>query len=452
MKAECDCKMNNIFNNNPISNNAFVKSQLGDIEELINQVNIEVMKCSSNLFKRKKASSFIGTFIILSLIIIQIIITVFYFIFNVTPIKIYIFILLNKFLSFRNKKENAPPKKETFIRSVKFKNTEKNKNKDKKSYKGFNTEISNQSKKTKTNKKNKVNSTNSFGSRNFLKRTISNNIINNSKDISLKTSEAINIKGKANADSSKNVNGNQIELYSKNEFNINIEEYLETELEDLVFEEVIERDKRTFCSYLVEKLKYDLLITGIFLINEPLRPKTIKISLFILNIDLYLIINALLINEEFISDVFNSDEDNFFSFLPRCWDRIFYTTIVKVIVNYIIDFFFIEEKKIKIILKSKKNTINDVKIKMDEILIKITRRFLFFIIFVFVFLLLSLFYITCFNYRYYYSINEWIKSSIFIIIFMEILSIIAILLESSFRFLSFKLNSEKIYKLSLFFE
>jgi hypothetical protein len=64
MKADCDCKMNNIFNNNPISNNAFVKSQLGDIEELINQVNIEVIKCSSNLFKRKNASSFIGTFII----------------------------------------------------------------------------------------------------------------------------------------------------------------------------------------------------------------------------------------------------------------------------------------------------------------------------------------------------------------------------------------------------
>ena len=88
-------------------------------------------------------------------------------------------------------------------------------------------------------------------------------------------------------------------------------------------------------------------------------------SLFILNIDLYLIINALFINEEFISDVFNSHNDNFFSFLPRCIDRIFYITLVGVFVNYIIDFFFIEEKKIKIILKSKRNTIIDVKNKMN---------------------------------------------------------------------------------------
>ena len=149
-----------------------------------------------------------------------------------------------------------------------------------------------------------------------------------------------------------------------------MEEYLETELEDVVFEEVIERDKRTFSSFLVEKLRHNLLIVNIFLIKEPLKPRTIKISLFILNIDLYLIINALFINEEFISDVFNSDNDNFFSFLPRCIDRLFYTTLVKVIVNYVIDFFFIEEKKIKIIFKSKKNTIIDVKNKMNEILKK----------------------------------------------------------------------------------
>ena len=458
MKAECDCKMNNLFNDNPLTNNAFYRSQVKDIEELISQVNIEVLKCSSNLFKNKKASSFICSFIVLSLVIIQIVLTILYYLFSLTPIRIYIFLVLNKYLSFIKKKENAPPKKETLKKKVKFKNDENDENdinEDKKLYKGFNTEISKYSKKTKKKKINKINSTNPINSKRNLKKSLSkSNNINNSKDIiiSLKRSdENNNAKEKIKVKQINIENKNKIKLSSNSEFNINIEEYLETELENLVFEEVLERDKRKVCSYLVEKLKYNLLIVHIFLIKEPLRPKTINISLFILNIDLYLIVNALFINEEFISNVFNSDKDNFFSFLRRCIDRIFYTTIVKVILNYIIDFFFIEEKKIKIILKSKKNTINDIKIKINEILEKIMRRFLFFIIFVFVFLFFSLFYITCFNYRYYYSIDEWIKSSIFIIIFMEILSITAILLESSFRFLSFKLNSEKIYKLSLFF-
>ena len=458
MKAECDCKINDLFDhNNAITNSAFYRFQVKDIEELISEVNIEILKCSSNLFIRKKASSFIGTFIILSLIIIQIVFTVLYFLFNVTSIKIYIFIVINKFSSFRNKKENAPPKKEPFMRSVKFKNTEKSKNKDKKAYKGINTEISKQYKRRRKKKLNTVNSGYSINSSNVLKKSGVNNInINNSKDIitSLKLFDENDIDNKDKEKTNVEVLNNEIkiEINSNNKFNINMEEYLETELEDLVFEEVIERDKRTFSSFLVEKLRHNLLIVNIFLIKEPLRPKTIKLSLFLFNINLYLIINALFINEEFISDVFNSHDDNFFSFLPRCIDRIFYITLVRVVVNYIIDFFFIEEKKIKIILKSKKNTINDVKMKMNEILRKIIKRFLFFIIFVFIFLILSLYYITCFNYRYYYSINEWIKSSVFIIIFMEILSIIAILLQSSFRFLSFKLNSEKIYKLSLFFE
>ena len=31
MRAECDCKINNLLNNNALTNNAFYKSQIGDI-------------------------------------------------------------------------------------------------------------------------------------------------------------------------------------------------------------------------------------------------------------------------------------------------------------------------------------------------------------------------------------------------------------------------------------
>ena len=216
-------------------------------------------------------------------------------------------------------------------------------------------------------------------------------------------------------------NNNKDKLISKNEFGIKIDEYLETDFEDLIFLEVIERDHRTFCQYFKEQLKTNLLIINAILIKEPFKPRVIKFLLFIINIELYLVINALFINEEFINDVYHSKDDNFFNFLPRCIGRIFYITLVKVFVNYIIDCFFIEEKNIKIILKRKNNNIDDMKIKIKEIMVKTLRRYLYFIIFAFVLSLFSLFYITCFNYRYYYSTSEWIKSSIFIIIFIEIL-------------------------------
>ena len=79
------------------------------------------------------------------------------------------------------------------------------------------------------------------------------------------------------------------------------------------------------------------------------------------------------------------------------------------------------------------------------------KRFIYFIIFSYFITLFSLYYITCFNYRYYYITNEWIKSSIFIILSIQILTILIILIESSLRYISFKTNSEKIYKFSLFF-
>ena len=230
-----------------------------------------------------------------------------------------------------------------------------------------------------------------------------------------------------------------------------MENYLETEYEDLAFEEVKERDNRKFIEYFKEKLQSNLLIINIILINDKFKPRTIKLLLYIINIDLYLFMNALFINEEFISEVFHSNKNNFFSFISRSLDRIFYTAIVKVIVNYIVDFFFIEEKKIKIILKSKTNKIEEVPKKINEVFHSILKRYLYFIIFSFIITLFSLDYITCFNYKYYYITNEWIKSSVFIILFMEILSIISIFIETGLRFLGLKFNSEKIYKLSLLF-
>ena len=185
--------------------------------------------------------------------------------------------------------------------------------------------------------------------------------------------------------------------------------------------------------------------------NEPLKPRVIKLTLYIINIDLYFIINALFINEEFISDVFSSEKNDIIEIIKRSLDRVFYTTLVKVILNYIIDCFFIEEKKIKVILKSKKMNIKEVNYKIIIIMKQVLNRLIYFIIFSFIIIFFSLYYISCFNYRYYYITKEWIQTSIFIIIFMEILSIITIFIQTSFRFLGLKLGNEKIYKFSLIF-
>ena len=60
MKAKCDCKINNLINNNFLSNNLWVKSQVGEIEEILDQSNINIIKCASNLFKYGNISSYMA--------------------------------------------------------------------------------------------------------------------------------------------------------------------------------------------------------------------------------------------------------------------------------------------------------------------------------------------------------------------------------------------------------
>ena len=231
---------------------------------------------------------------------------------------------------------------------------------------------------------------------------------------------------------------------------INIEEYLSTEIDDMDYDNAVKRDLRKFYQYFCDKLKNKLIVISGFLINEPLKPKTIKILLFILDIKLYLFVNALFFNEEYISEIFNStEEEKLFTFIPRSYSRFFYTTLVGILVNYIIDCFFIEEKKIKGIFKREKNDIIVLKYEISKINSIIKNRYISFIIFSFFISLLIIYYIFCFNSIYPHMKNEWIKSSILIIIIMQIVYILKILLETIIRFISFKLKSERIYKISL---
>ena len=87
---------------------------------------------------------------------------------------------------------------------------------------------------------------------------------------------------------------------------------------------------------------------------------------------------------------------------------------------------------------------------MVRIAKNIKKRYTAFIIISFVINIIILYYIFLFNNIYYYSKVEWIKSSLMIILIMQLLPILVCLLETIIRFIGIKTKSEKIYKLSLY--
>ena len=97
-------------------------------------------------------------------------------------------------------------------------------------------------------------------------------------------------------------------------------------------------------------------------------------------------------------------------------------------------------------IKYNNNTI--LKKQIKELFKEIKKRYLAFIIVVFVIILISFYYLLCFNYVYPHTQIEWVKSSIVLLIIMQILSLLSCLLESGLRIGSFKCENEKMYKIS----
>ena len=180
-----------------------------------------------------------------------------------------------------------------------------------------------------------------------------------------------------------------------------------------------------------------------------MRPLYIKIILFILQIDLYFFINGLFFNEDYVNEKFELEEDTFSKVALRFLDNLFYAFLVGVIINYIIEFFFIPEKKLRMTLKRAKYNLLNLKDEMMQILKMIEKRNKYFITVSFIISLFIWYHIYLFNNIYPHMKKEWLIFSILIIICIQILSLIRCLLETIIRFLSFKCKSERLYKLSL---
>ena len=231
-----------------------------------------------------------------------------------------------------------------------------------------------------------------------------------------------------------------------------MEEYLKPDFDDMDFDDALKYDNRTFCTFYCDRFNQKQIIMNTFFYKENLKPISIKILLFLLNIDLYFVVNGLFFNEEYISQLYHSTEkENFFSFMTRSISRFVYTTLVGVVVGIIIDCIFIEEKKVKHIFIREKDNVIQLKYEIALINRRIKKSYITFIIICLFIAIISWYYVNCFNNVYQGVVSEWIKSSITIMIIMQIISMLTGLIEAILRLISFKCKSEKIYKLKQFF-
>ena len=429
--AICNCKFNDVTNNDLIHENAALEYFVGDLFDFINSSNIFVLKCYKYIFKYFSRS--IGGIIILVLFILDIIFVFVFFFYELTKIKRYIFVLTEDFTLFLSNYPDLanffPPKKHHLNNTKdKLLNFGFQKDKDKKINKYYK-KMSSKSMKTINNNSNKI-----INSKELMVYNKKNSIKKLTQKYDKSNENKINSSDK----------GNKMQKYFK--------KYLSTLPDDMEFDDAIHLDKRKICQYFCDLLGEKQSFAYTFCASDKIKTRMIKYILFVLNINLYLVVNGLFFSESYISELYhiNDENENFLSFIPRNIDKIIYTSIVGVVINYIADFFFLSENKIKGIFKREKNNKVILKGSIFLLIKEIQKRYISFIILNIILFLFSLYYVLCFNYVYPNTQIEWIKSSIFIIILMQVLSIFKCLIETLLRFLSFKCESEKLYKVSKF--
>ena len=422
MTATCDCKFNDITNNALIKDNAFLDAAFGEIFDLINSSNILVLKCFKYIFKHFVKS--IGGWISLFLILVQIVMVLLYFLFELPKLKVNLFTLTSRYISYASKvaklEANWPPK-----RVIGNKNPNNNQN-----------DIV------------------IYGTKENLENKKENDKLS-IKKLEVKNSEAKKMNPyNSNIDlhlisSSNKKEDSQSPLETKNDYEF-FKEFLLTSPDDMEYDDALVLEKRTFGEHFLECLKEKQIVAHTIISNDILKPRTMKVIVFILSVILYFVVNGLLFSESVIAELYELDKDkeNFFSYFPRSIERIIYSTLVSIVISIIVDFFFIEENKLKLMYKREKSDPKVLKQKIIELINDIKKRNIAFIIIASIILLFSFFYLLCFNYVYPYSQIEWIKSSITIVIIMQFLSFLKCLLESGLKYLSFTVKSEKLYKIS----
>ena len=429
MTVNCKCKFNDIINNELIKDNIFINSLTSEIIEFISQSNLEVMKCYKYILKNFKNS--FGAYISITLIFIQIILTIIYYGVDLYKIKNNIFHFSSQYLlylSLTNKNPtNEIDRKSQRKKSESYKNNSIYKESPKllrSSFINFNN----------------ANSSNIDLNKNMNKTLISNKSKSKGpKENMRKSFRKSNIKDN-NLINKDNANRN---------LDVDFKKYLEISLNNLPYDDAIKRDKRKFFNYLCQLIKEKQILANICYQKDFINTRTIKLMIINFDLFLYFIINGIFYNENYVSEVYHIEkEETFFSFFGRSIYRFFYTTLVSIIIYILVDFFMINENKLKGIFRREKENQMILKNEVQILVTKIIQNNLIFIIIIFILYIFFLYYLLCFNYVYPNMQIEWIKSSITIIIIMQLISIFAIIGETILRYMSFFFKSEKLYKVS----
>ena len=228
-----------------------------------------------------------------------------------------------------------------------------------------------------------------------------------------------------------------------------MKEYLSQTPDEMDFYEVLKKDKRSFCVFLINTIVKKQILVNTFYVVEETIPIYLKIILLTLYIDLYLFGVALYYSTLDISQYYHLNRKEYLRHhINYFTTRLLISFSITAIVQYLMGLFFANKEELKSIIKREKNNEKKLKSEMIKLIRNIKIRYIIFIILNILYKAFSWFYISSFNNAYPNTKYFWIILSLITIATAQIISVALAFLQTCLRFIAIKVKIESIFKLS----
>ena len=371
-KVTCKCNIKKKFH---LISDIYLDSDLllNKITDFKSNINFEVVKCYKKLFTKEGILYNIGSYILLTIIIAYIILMISFF------AKGY-----NSFFSAINK---------IIIDKKEINNLSKNKGKNNNNK----LEKIKNKLKTETGKKTKAKIVNNFPPKKKKELKYNKNISFSTTNRSVSKvkmmvkNNLLPIKGNNKSIKKKGqINNIEIHHLSKNKKKNNIKhEFLDIELNLLMYIKAIKYDKRTYLQYYFSLLKIKHILLRIN--SNDYNSKIIKACLLLFKFSLYFMVNALFFSDSTMHKIYEDEGE--YNFIYQC-PLMIYSTIICTLFNYLITYFSSSQREVLELKNEKSLKLSTYKYKkLNKYL---TIKFILFYALSFIFLFFFWFYISCF--------------------------------------------------------
>ena len=220
------------------------------------------------------------------------------------------------------------------------------------------------------------------------------------------------------------------------------------ELNNMSFENAIKYDKRKFCEYYWNQLKEKQSIINTFFTYTPMRPFSIKVIVFIFSISVIFALNCLFITESYISGKYTTTKNLGFAYiLSNAINRIFYSVISSIIINYCISCLFDAELRVNSLIKREKD-INILSKELNNVCRKMKINIIIFIICTFLLMAFFWYYLSAFCNCYHATQMDWFIGSLICIFFVQLYPFILCFLSTLLWYFGIKCKIGLLFRIN----